>query len=211
MLARKVVTRRGRRFRGYYPSAKLGRMVAWESLLERDAILLLEFSPGVVAYREQPAEIHYAFGTTTRTYYPDFEVVLANGKRVHVEVKTVAKLSRPEIVAKFTAVAEHYLRIKLDLRFITDEDIRPEPLQTNLRTLSYLVHHIEAGDWTERRLLQMLGHSPIPFRLCDSILGRGMTPKLIAGGMLKMDLRLPMSGDTAVFVGKEGEDATLLF
>ncbi len=50
MLARKVVTRRGRRFRGYYPSAKLGRMVAWESLLERDAILLIEFSPGVLTY-----------------------------------------------------------------------------------------------------------------------------------------------------------------
>lgn len=55
MLVRKVITRRGRRFRGYFPSRKLGRMVAWESLTERDVILLLEFSPGVLSYQEQPA------------------------------------------------------------------------------------------------------------------------------------------------------------
>lgn len=211
MLARKVVTRRGRRFRGYYPSAKLGRMVAWESLLERDAILLIEFSPGVVTYREQPMEIRYPFGADTRSYFPDFEISLVNGKRVHVEVKTVAELARPKVSAKFTAVAEHYERIRLDLIFLTDEEIRREPLQTNLRTLSYLTHHIELTGWNPRTLSQMLGDGAIPFRVCESKLGKPMTQRLIAGGVLQMDLHLPMAGDTPVLVTKGDEHAALLF
>jgi hypothetical protein len=43
MPVRRVVTRGGRRFRGFFPSAKNGCMVPWESLLERDAITLLEY------------------------------------------------------------------------------------------------------------------------------------------------------------------------
>lgn len=62
MSSRKVVTRRGRRIRGYFPSHKCGQMIAWESLLERDAILLLEFSQGVVSYRHQPTVMDYTDG-----------------------------------------------------------------------------------------------------------------------------------------------------
>ena len=51
-------------------------MVEWESLLERDAILLFEFSPGVVSYQEQPAEILYELEGVIHRYYPDFEVIL---------------------------------------------------------------------------------------------------------------------------------------
>lgn len=211
MLARKVVTRRGRRFRGYYPSAKLGRMVSWESLLERDAILLIEFSPGVVTYREQPVEIRYPFGAGTRSYFPDFEITLANGKQAHVEVKTVAELARPEVSGKFTAVAEHYERIKLDFIFLTNEEIQREPLQTNLRTLSYLSHREEPIGWNVHKLSQMLGAGAIPFRDCEAKLGKVLTQRLIAGGVLQMDLHLPMAGDTPVFVAKGGNHAALLF
>lgn len=62
MLSRKVVTLSGRRFRGYFPSYKMGRTVAWESLLELAAIHLLEFSRGVLSYREQPVLIQYPDG-----------------------------------------------------------------------------------------------------------------------------------------------------
>lgn len=51
MFSRNVITRRGRGFRGNFPSRKLGRMVAGESLVELLAILLWEFSPGVLTYR----------------------------------------------------------------------------------------------------------------------------------------------------------------
>jgi hypothetical protein len=44
--------------------------VEWESLLERDAILLFEFSPGVVSYQEQPEMIEYEQDGVMRRYYP---------------------------------------------------------------------------------------------------------------------------------------------
>ena len=80
MSSRNVVTRSGQRIRGYFPSHKCGQMIAWESLLERDAILLLEFSQGVVSYRHQPFVIDYSDGEQMRKYYPDFEVVLEGGE-----------------------------------------------------------------------------------------------------------------------------------
>ena len=92
MSSRKVVTRRGRRIRGYFPSYKCGRMIAWESLLERDAILLLEFSQGVVSYGDQPAVIDYSDGEQMRKYYPDFEAMLECGEAVHMEIKPAAEL-----------------------------------------------------------------------------------------------------------------------
>jgi hypothetical protein len=94
MLARKVITRRGRRFRGYFPSRKLGRMMEWESLNERNVILLFEFSPGVLSYQAQPALIHYHDGQDTRAYYPDFEVIFLNGEAIHVEVKLARELAK---------------------------------------------------------------------------------------------------------------------
>ncbi len=59
MPVRKVVTPSGRKVRGYFPSKKMGRMVAWESQIELDAILLFEFSPGVISFQEQPEKIQY--------------------------------------------------------------------------------------------------------------------------------------------------------
>lgn len=47
MLSRQVITRSGRHFRGRHPSKKMDRMIAYESLNERGAILRLEFSQWV--------------------------------------------------------------------------------------------------------------------------------------------------------------------
>jgi hypothetical protein len=56
MRARKVVTRSGKRIRGKFPSTKLGRMVHWESLYERDAILYLFSPPATMRRRTQPEQ-----------------------------------------------------------------------------------------------------------------------------------------------------------
>lgn len=66
---------------------QLSIAMARESLLEQDAILLLEFSWGVLSYREQPALIEYHDGNKVREYYPNFELVLEDGSPVHLEVK----------------------------------------------------------------------------------------------------------------------------
>ena len=211
MLARKVVTRRGRRFRGYFPSTKLGRMVAWESLLERDAILLLEFSPGVLSYQEQPVLIKYSDGNCMRDYYPDFELELVNGKRVHVEVKTAKQLTKPVFAAKYKAIAEHYLRIRQDYRIVTEAEICREPLQTNLRTLVYLLGRKGHALPNTRLLEEKLGMSELQYSDVEKELGKDTTLRLLALGRLECDLTLPLAGDTPVLVSKGERNATVLF
>ena len=210
MQARKVVTRRGRRFRGYFPSRKLGRMVAWESLLERDAILIFEFSPGVFHFKEQPALVRYPDGTRTRDYYPDFELELTNGKRVHIEVKSAHQLAKPEIKAKYAAVAEHYARSRMDFRIVTEAEICREPLQTNLRRLAYLAGRKGLQLPGADELAERFGSALIPFEVLEAALGRDTTLRLLAAGRLECDLDLPMANETPVSVVKGARNAAVL-
>ncbi|WP_051180261.1 TnsA endonuclease N-terminal domain-containing protein [Caballeronia insecticola] len=94
--ARQVVRPTGGIFRGRFPSQKSGRTVAFESLIERDALLLFEFSRGVVSYREQPYSIYYSFEEKTRKYTPDFELTLASGAVLLIEVKPEEKALAPD-------------------------------------------------------------------------------------------------------------------
>ena len=58
MPVRKVSNRGGNAI-GRFPSTKMGRMIAFESLLERDFIYLLDYDPTVDWFEEQPLSIEY--------------------------------------------------------------------------------------------------------------------------------------------------------
>ncbi len=137
MAVRKVVTRSGHGVRGYFPSRKMMRMVAWESQLERDAIMLLEFSLGVVGFREQPARVYFDQDGVRHQYIPDFEVELADGRILHVEVKPESKLRKPDIARRFAAITAHYSRSENGFSVLTEKAIRKEPRLSNLRLLAY--------------------------------------------------------------------------
>lgn len=49
---REPITRSRGKVRGQFPSTKMGRMIAWESQLERRACYLFEFCKGVDTFRE---------------------------------------------------------------------------------------------------------------------------------------------------------------
>jgi hypothetical protein len=53
----KKVSNRGGNIIGRFPSLKLGRMVDFESLIERDFIYVLDFEPDVESFSEQPLTI----------------------------------------------------------------------------------------------------------------------------------------------------------
>lgn len=210
MLSRKVVTRRGRRFRGYFPSYKMGRMVAWESLLELAAIQLLEFSRGVLSYREQPTLIQYPDGEVLRDYYPDFEVVLFDGVAIHLEVKTTYQLAKPKIQSKFQAIAAHYNRRQQDFRLVTEKELQREPLLSNVRTLLYLVRRAKSPLLLPRELLTLLGEGTVTFERAEKCIGRDALLRLLALGVLDCDLNQPLSGDTLVQIVQGDGHATYL-
>lgn len=118
-------------------------MVEWESLLERDAILLFEFSAGIKSYQEQPELIFYEQDGEMRRYYPDFSITLSNGEVIHLEVKPISKFNSADIVNKFNAVMRHYDRIGREFKILVDNNIRTEPRLTNLKRLASVQHHAE--------------------------------------------------------------------
>lgn len=208
MLARPVITRRGRRFRGYFPSKKMGRMVAWESLLELDAILLLEISQGVVSYQEQPALIQYAQGTEQREYYPDLEVILNDGSLLHLEVKASRELDKPDIAGKYQAIAADYVHRDFPFRVVTEQEIRREPLLSNAQLLFSLLRHPSPIDLDTTRLEEM--SFPTSFESAAATLGRKTLLRLIAYGHLACDITQPLEGGNLIDLAKGDQDATIL-
>lgn len=205
MLSRRVITRSGRHFRGRYPSRKLGRMVAFESLIERDVILLLEFSRGVQSYQEQPERIVYSDGQAMREYYPDFEARLASGPRVHIEVKPSAKLDSPKIAKKLQRIATHYAQHRDEhFRVITELDARKEPLYTNLKTLSPL----RAKPAASFHALPTRLHGK-PWHDLEASIGRDVLLKQVALGNLVCNLASPLQGDLMVFTAQEAAHDSL--
>lgn len=213
MKARKVVTRSGRGFRGYFPSKKLNRMVEWESILERDAIYLFEHSPGVVSYQEQPSLVYYEIDGEMRKYFPDFELVLANGELVHVEVKPEAMLSSEKLSKKLTAIAQTYAARKFTFRVLTDTEIRREPRLHNLKLLSRFKAHTTDNQIDQQKAeLIMSANQEVTVSELYEALGQSNTLKLIADQFLQCDLEqsFESKNNFAVLVKEADHDALYL-
>lgn len=134
--AREPISRSFGMIRGKFPSRKMGRMIHWESQLERDAVFLFEFSPGVVMYREQPLTTHYMLDGKTRRYTPDFELTLSSGEVILIEIKPAEKLLDPDENRRFKRIHEHFANSAQPFRILTDREIRQsDALLENLRLL----------------------------------------------------------------------------
>lgn len=136
MPVRKVVRRSGKNFRGYFPSRKAGRLIGWESIHERDAILILEYTPEVKTFEEQPSEeTYYLEDGTARTYYPDLRATYACGRVVDIEIKPSRKLENPELARKLALVEKRYLQLKREFEVWTELDFRAEPRYSKCKAL----------------------------------------------------------------------------
>lgn len=212
MLSRTVMTRSGRGFRMRIPSKKLNRMVECESMLEGDIALLLEFSPGVLSYQEQPELIQYWDGEQMRAYYPDFEALLVDGSRIHLEGKSSRKLTRQRVADKYRAIATHYQNTAVQFRIVTELDCQREPLRSNLRRLNYLRTKLMGEPLPSLgELTVLLGQMPITLATLETILGVEVTQRLLAHGCLLCDLTAEITPDTLVSVLEGDRHATLLF
>jgi hypothetical protein len=211
MLSLKVVTRSGRKIRGHFPSLKMGHMVPWESLLERDAILLFEFSPGVRTFRAQPEEVVYVDEDTTRRYYPDFEITGNRGRVIHVEVKPEAMLARPDVSRKLRSVADHYQRQGRDYRILTDQTIRREPLHRNLTLLGRFLKPAEGLKEVLPDIHAWFGEGYRSLADVCSQFGPSLAYRLVAWGHVQCDLTQPLTPESPICFPKEGHHDQVLF
>lgn len=213
MQSRKVVTRSGRGFRGYFPSKKLNRMVEYESLLERDALYLFECSPGVKSYRAQPELIFYEHADQTRKYYPDYEVILTSGAIFHIEVKPAVKLINLELHSKLLAIETRYESHAATFKILTDTVIRLEPLFSNLKAINQVKKYTVDVSQMFNRAEDMLINKPeTNFSEIAQVLGTVYTLVLLAQHQLYCDFKQPLTSPANyIRLPKENDHDTVFF
>ncbi|MFB6718319.1 MULTISPECIES: TnsA-like heteromeric transposase endonuclease subunit [unclassified Streptomyces] len=84
-----------RSFPGWYYAATTGGHVGYESWLERDRLLLLDFDPDVAGIASQPFWLHWCGGDAKRRHMPDYFVRLADGRARPVDIRADRTALRP--------------------------------------------------------------------------------------------------------------------
>ncbi|HEX8138918.1 MAG TPA: TnsA endonuclease N-terminal domain-containing protein [Pyrinomonadaceae bacterium] len=135
MSVRKITNKGGKKVIGKFPSIKMGRLIGWESQIERDYIYLLEFDPAIVSYAEQPLRISYHLDGKERHYTPDFLVKRAD-KSLIVEVKPEDEAQKEENQCFFRIASAICARDNYDFVLITDSMIRVQPRLDNIKLLT---------------------------------------------------------------------------
>lgn len=121
---RPVGRRRGLRPGGLYYSAKMGRLVGYESNNEKCDFYRAEIAPRVAGYREQPHTIEGMIDGKLRRYTPDREDRLADGGTEIVEVKDDFEVDKdPDYDLKLRYFAEVYERLGWSFRLTTRKEI----------------------------------------------------------------------------------------
>jgi len=200
--ARTVVAPTGTIIRGRFPSVTAHRMIAFEQLLERDALYLFEFCPLVQDIHAQPFKFHYAFDGKTRRYTPDYALTLTDGSCMIVEIKPNRSLDKPEIKAKFEAIAAAMARQQHRFMVLTDKEIRLEPRLGNFKQLhSYLRKPYQ--NESRATLTRLQSH----LRECGSLPLADCVPEgrslsdllhLLAHGLLNCDYMQPIGQQSVV-------------
>ena len=87
---------------GYFASYKNKTQVAFESVMERDFYMILEFDDSVCKYEEQPLQINYEyFNGRNRKYTPDTLVTYKDCTKKVFEVKYQSEIDNsPELQKK---------------------------------------------------------------------------------------------------------------
>ena len=134
MPVRKVSNRGGNAI-GRFPSTKMGRMIAFESLLERDFIYLLDYDPAVEWFEEQPLSIEYVHETKLLHYTPDFHL-LERGRHVLVECKPERFVETEENLRKFAVAQAWCEETRWEFRVVTDQQVRNGYRLQNVKLLA---------------------------------------------------------------------------
>ena len=135
MAVRKITNKGCKKIIGKFPSLKLGRLIWWESQIERDYIYLLEFDPAVISYEEQPIRISYHLNGKERHYTPDFLVRQAD-RNLIVEVKQEKEALKEENQRLFNIVGAICARDDYEFIVVTDKMIRVQPRLDNIKLLT---------------------------------------------------------------------------
>ena len=111
---------------GYFASYKNKIQIAFESVLERDFYMLLEFDENVISYSEQPITINYEYKDgSKRRYTPDCLITYKDGTERYYEVKYINEIRNDSELREKLDFLRSYFYDEYTLKFdiFTDEEI----------------------------------------------------------------------------------------
>jgi hypothetical protein len=195
---------KGRRFySGWYWSATMRRLVAYESRLELARILLADFDPTVVAIAAQPFQLLGLDAGRSRSHVPDLLLQNRSGLVTVVDVKPEHRLARPEVQAVFrwtevlvTACGWAFevwsgsdAAVLENVRFLAGYR-RPETVDGAL--LPLIMEAAVQGGTIEELELAVRSHVPV-------WVARPAILHLLWRGDLQADLTVPLAGRSGVW------------
>lgn len=110
---------------GYFKSYKNNKQLAFESILERDFFMLLEFDKDVVSFEEQPFQIRYNLKDSANRYTPDLLATYKDGSQKVFEVKYKNEIDSDEELKHKLSVLTQEIEQQKSLHFevFTDAQI----------------------------------------------------------------------------------------
>nr|WSX74384.1 TnsA-like heteromeric transposase endonuclease subunit [Streptomyces sp. NBC_00899]WSX75768.1 TnsA-like heteromeric transposase endonuclease subunit [Streptomyces sp. NBC_00899] len=123
-------------FTGEYWAATSRTYVGYESWVERDAAMALDFDPAVVALASQPFRLAWTDGERERRHTPDYFARLLDGTGVVVDVRpeNLVDEATAEVFAFTARVCEE---VGWQFRYVGDLN---QPYRANLRWLARYRH-----------------------------------------------------------------------
>jgi hypothetical protein len=99
-----------RNYPGWYWSATMGRRIGFESWVERDHLVALDFDPAVTAVASQPFWLLWQAGGKVRRHAPDFFARLVGGGALVVDSRPLDRIGERDREA-FAAAGEACARL----------------------------------------------------------------------------------------------------
>jgi hypothetical protein len=204
---------------GLVYSRKLLRLVQFDSMLERDFILLLDIHPSVLSFAEQPMKIRFLnVDGAEQVYVPDFQICFSGGHFLGRRVRR-----RWIVETKYRRdLADNWDRIRPKLRAGISEAYK-------LCSTFHIVteSHLEGPPLANAKFLRRFATASIPVEVLEKLLAKlhamkvatigglksgvsGTTPEgiletvilmAIAQGVVLADLERPLGPETCIWQG----------
>lgn len=136
----RIVPRNHRNLTGFIHGCNDGLYSAFESSLERDALILIEFNLSIKRYLSQPRTFNFHHNKKHMKYTPDIFVEYINGKKLYIEIKYRKDIEKDWDILKpkFKAAIEE-LSVEENTRFKiwSEREIRTPLLKNATFLLPY--------------------------------------------------------------------------
>lgn len=190
---------RQRHMPGRWFSTTAGRFLEYESLLERDWMLLLDFDRDVEWICEQPLRLRYRKDDKLASHVPDLLVWRA-GRPELCDVKSEERLMDPEFLAQVEATALACAEAGISYRVLAEPD---RQLLVNVRWLAGFRERPADPNGERARMLSVLAACPctvgeLVAGAREPLLARPVLMHLLWAGEALADLSEPLGEDSRV-------------